>query len=135
MTSGGRTLVFGLISVYLFGMTSLPVPLSVILILVFWLATGGSRLCYLAMNTIPRDLRLLSRGIYIVFAIIYVKTFDMNVVKLFRQTLKKYPNRIMYVNASTGKEWTYSQASHDSIGSAQTHIYHLRIYDVSLLSP
>ena len=55
----GRSWAVGLISVYLLGMTSLSKKLSLALILAFWLATGGTRWCYLAVHTIPRDLRLL----------------------------------------------------------------------------
>ena len=60
----GRNWAVGLISVYLLGMTSLSKKLSLALILAFWLATGGTRWCYLAVHTIPRDLRLLGSEQY-----------------------------------------------------------------------
>ena len=110
--NSGRHWAYGFLSVYLLGMSSLSVPLSVVLILTFWLTTGGTQWCYLAANTLPRDLRLLTRGLKLIFRMIYVKTFDITIIKAFRQVLRKYPNRIMLVNATNGKEWSYSQASH-----------------------
>ena len=110
--NSGRHWAYGFLSVYLLGMSSLSVSLSIVLILTFWLTTGGTRWCYLAANTLPRDLRLLTRGLKLIFRMIYVKTFDITIIKAFRQVLGKYPNRIMLVNATNGKEWSYSQASH-----------------------
>ena len=90
-------------------MTTLSLKLSLTLILVFWLATGGNYWCYLAWHTLPRDLNLLVRGMKLLFTMFYVKTFDINIVKAFRGVLKKYPNRVMFVNASTSEEWTYAK--------------------------
>ena len=108
-SSDGRTWAFGLVSVYLLGMTTLSLKLSLTLILGFWLATGGTYWCYLAWHTLPRDLNLLVRGLKLLFTMFYVKTFDINIVKAFRGVLKKYPNRVMFVNASTSEEWTYAK--------------------------
>ena len=40
----------------------------------------------------------------------YIKWKDVTIVSAFRATVAKYPNRVMYVNASLGTEWTYSKA-------------------------
>ena len=48
---------------------------------------------------------------------VYVKTFDISIVKAFRQVLQNYPNRIMYVNALTQEEWTYAKVSNYEFGT------------------
>ena len=45
------------------------------------------------------------------FSMAYIKWKDVTIVSAFRATVAKYPNRVMYVNASLGTEWTYSKAS------------------------
>ena len=39
----------------------------------------------------------------------YIKAYDVTIVTAFRATVAKFPNRVMYVNASIGTEWTYSK--------------------------
>ena len=53
--------------------------------------------------------RLLVRGLKLLVRMAYLKTLDKNVVTMFRQTVDKYPERVMFVNANDGTEWTYSK--------------------------
>jgi hypothetical protein len=108
-TNFGRNELLVIIAAYLFGMTNLPTLVSLLLLLGIWLALGGNRFCYLAYHTVVRDLRLLLRGLKLLFRMAYVKAMDLNMVKLFRKTVARYPNRVMYVNATNGTEWTYSK--------------------------
>lgn len=107
----GRTEFLGLLALYLFGMTDLPKLLSFLIVAGLWLASGGSYLCYLALNTAQRDFHLLIRGVKLLFRMAYIKLYNVNIIGVFRATLSRYPNRVMYVNASSGAEWTYSKVS------------------------
>ena len=107
----GRSEFLGLLALYLFGMTNLPKVLSFLIVAGLWLASGGSYLCYLALNTAQRDFHLLVRGLKLLLRMAYIKMFNVNIVRVFRSTLSRYPNRVMYVNAASGAEWTYSKAS------------------------
>ena len=67
---------------------------------------------------------LLGRGLKLLTTMVYVKTFDISIVKAFRQVLQNYPNRIMYVNALTQEEWTYAKVSNYEFGTFK--IYNTR---------
>ncbi len=49
------------------------------------------------------------RGINLLVKMAYIKFFDKTVVDMFRDVVAKYPNRVMFVNASDETEWTYSK--------------------------
>ena len=105
--------VFAILAVYLFYLTHLGSAWAIALIATLWLAAAdGYQFCRLAVLTLPRDLHLLQRGLKLLFRMIYVKRKNLTVVQAFRQTVAKYPHRVMFVNAGTGEEWTYAKASH-----------------------
>ena len=93
----GRGELMVLIASYLLLFTHFSTLLSAALLLCLWLVTGGFKWCYLAYHTLPRDLRLLCRGLKLLFRMAYVKLHDINIVQCFRNTVSAYPNRVMYV--------------------------------------
>ena len=93
----GRGEYIGLMASYLLLFTHFSTLLSVLLLLSLWLVTGGLTWCYLAYHTLPRDLRLLCRGLKLLLRMAYVKVHDTNIVQCFRNTVSAYPNRVMYV--------------------------------------
>ena len=54
----------------------------------------------------------------------YIKAYDVTIVTAFRATVAKFPNRVMYVNASIGTEWTYSKV----MGVKLPLIYHFSLH-------
>lgn len=98
-------------ALYLAALTKLSAGINSLLIFTLWLVTGGTQWLRLAYQTLPRTLRLLSRGLKLIYRMLYVKMVDANVVTVFREVHAKYPHRVMFVNAGTGEEWTYSKAS------------------------
>ena len=54
----------------------------------------------------------------------YIKMQDVTIVTVFRATVAKYPNLVMYVNASLGMEWTYSKV----MGVKLPLIYHFSLH-------
>ena len=93
----GRGEFIGLIASYLMLFTHFSTLLSGALLLCLWLVTGGFKWCFLAYHTLPRDLRLLCRGLKLLLRMAYVKVHDTNIVQCFRNTVSAYPNRVMYV--------------------------------------
>ena len=93
----GRTEFIGLLASYLLMLSHLPNIFSMGLIMTLWMITGGLRWCYLAYQTLPRDLRLLGRGLKLLLRMAYVKLYDINIIQCFRKTAATYPNRVMYV--------------------------------------
>ena len=55
---------------------------------------------------------------------VYIKVHDMTIISAFRATVAKYPNRVMYVNASLRTEWTYSKV----MGVKLPLIYHFSLH-------
>ena len=41
--------------------------------------------------------------------LLYFKVTNTNVVGRFRTMLDKFPDRVMYVNATNDEEWTFQQ--------------------------
>ena len=80
--------------------------------------------CRLAARALPRDGRLLWRGLKLLFSMAYIKAYDVTIVTAFRATVAKFPNRVMYVNASIGTEWTYSKV----MGVKLPLIYHFSLH-------
>ena len=39
----------------------------------------------------------------------YVKYGDKSVVTVFREVVKEYPHKVMYINATDDKKWTYTE--------------------------
>jgi solute carrier family 27 fatty acid transporter 1/4 len=99
----------GLMAVYLTFFTAFTKSISMTIFAILWLATGGLKWCKLAWETLPRDVHLLQRGLKLLFRMAYVKWKDMTITQAFRANAEKYPNRVMFVNANTGQEWTFSQ--------------------------
>ena len=95
----GRTEFIGLLASYLLLLSHFTIPFSFFLILCLWMVTGGSQWCYLAYRTLPRDLRLLCRGLKLLLRMAYVKLHSnsINIVQCFRSTASAYPHRVMYV--------------------------------------
>ena len=95
---------------YGLALTSLALPLSLALLSLVWLTSGGAQWCRLAYLTLPRDVHLLQRGLKLLLRMAYLKMKDINMVQAFRNTANAYPQRIMLVNAMTGSEWSYHKA-------------------------
>ena len=57
---------------------------------------------------------MLYRGLGVIFSMAYVKYFDRNVVYMFRRMVEKLPNKVVFVNATDGGEWTYQQVEDGS---------------------
>ena len=53
--------------------------------------------------------RLFWRGCRALCYLLYFKFTNANVVSRFRQMLAKFPDRVMYVNATNDEEWTFQQ--------------------------
>ena len=107
----GRGEYIGLMASYLLLFTHFSTLLSVLLLLSLWLVTGGLTWCYLAYHTLPRDLRLLCRGLKLLLRMAYVKVHDTNIVQCFRNTVSAYPNRVMYVMLRSLRFFTRNMAT------------------------
>ena len=53
--------------------------------------------------------RLFWRGCRALLYLLYFKVTNTNVVSRFRTMLAKFPDRVMYVNATNDEEWTFQQ--------------------------
>ena len=53
--------------------------------------------------------RLFWRGCRALLYLLYFKITNTNVVSRFRTMLDKFPDRVMYVNATNDEEWTFQQ--------------------------
>ena len=104
-----RSYFWALLAFYLGVVTHLPASLSALFFLSFWLATGGASWCRLAYRTLPRDVNLLVRGLKLLGRMAWVKWNDIPITELFRRTAAAYPQKVMFVNVSSGQEWTFSQ--------------------------
>ena len=69
---------------------------------------GLACLNYLILNILFGS-RLFWRGCRALCYLLYFKFTNANVVSRFRQMLAKFPNRVMYVNATNDEEWTFQQ--------------------------
>ena len=55
--------------------------------------------------------RLFWRGCRALCYLLYFKITNTNVVSRFRAMLAKFPDRVMYVNATNDEEWTFQQVT------------------------
>ena len=56
--------------------------------------------------------RLAHKGIKMLFYCKYVaKWYNWTVVSKFRESVEKYPHKVMLVNCASGEEWTYTQVT------------------------
>jgi hypothetical protein len=53
--------------------------------------------------------RLLWRGLRVIRDMFAVKYFNQTYQQMFRKVVKKYPNKILFVNTTDDSTWTYSQ--------------------------
>ena len=51
----------------------------------------------------------MGRGIGFLVEMAYIKLFKRNVVFMFRRVVNRHPEKTMFINASTGKKWTYKE--------------------------
>ena len=124
----GRGEYIGLMASYLLLFTHFSTLLSVLLLLSLWLVTGGLTWCYLAYHTLPRDLRLLCRGLKLLLRMAYVKVHDTNIVQCFRNTVSAYPNRVMYVMLRSLRFFTRNMATFWPVFSLQNWLFFKSIF-------
>ena len=81
--------------------------LKVFIWAVLWYSTGGRYWLYLLRNTIRRDIRLFVRGLTILAYLFYFKRRGVRITGRFRTLVRRHPDRVAFINATTDEEWTY----------------------------
>lgn len=83
------------------------IQLILVAIVAYLAAGGGYRWFYVAIRTLPRDLKAVCRYIGLLIQVRSHQRKNLNIGDIFRQRVAKHPNKICFVFED--KEWTFAQ--------------------------
>ncbi|XP_023713297.2 long-chain fatty acid transport protein 4 isoform X1 [Cryptotermes secundus] len=80
----------------------------ILVAIVAYLAAGGSyQWFYVALRTLPRDLKAVCRYIGLLIQVRSHQRKNLNIADIFRQRVAKHPNKVCFIFED--KEWTFAQ--------------------------